>query len=123
ADSFFYSEDRTQPGRLYVGVHAQGRSPKYSLAWVAGTLAQSATRIADLAVRDSYYTLVLYFNSLRELGGALVMAEDEMPRYMQSMRLLPGETPRLLPQVRELTSHVPSSRIPEVLAAMETPLP
>ena len=51
SDSFFYSEDRSQPGRVYIGVHAQGRSPKFSLARLVGTLCQLASRIPDLGDR------------------------------------------------------------------------
>jgi len=123
SDSFFYSEDTSQPGRVYIGVHAQGRSPKFSLARLVGTLCQLASRIPDLETRDSFHTLVLYFNSLRELGGALVMAEDEVPRYVQSMPRKKGEPPRELIHIQELTSHIPSGSIPEVLKKIEEPLP
>ena len=76
-----------------------------------------------LETRDSFHTLVLYFNSLRELGGALVMAEDEVPRYVQSMPRKKGEPPRELIHIQELTSHIPSGSIPEVLKKIEEPLP
>jgi hypothetical protein len=121
-DSFFYREDRDQPGRLYVGVHAQGRSPKHSLAWATGTLCQSASRIEDPAIRDSYHTLVMYFNSLRELGGALVLAEDDVPRYIDSMPLPAGTSRRRLILIKELTSHLPSFLIPDILDAISTPV-
>lgn len=115
SDSFFYSQDRSHPGRLYVGVHAQGRSPKHTLARTVGTLAQTVDRIKDDRVKDHYYTQVLYFNSLRELGGALVLAEDDVPRYMEAMPRLPEEAVRRLPQKVELNSHIPSSTIPDIL--------
>ncbi len=123
ADSFFYTEDRTNPGRLYVGLHAQGRSPKHTLARLVGTLAQGAKRIVDASARDAYYTNVLYFNSLRELGGALVLAEDDVPRYMEVMpREDEEEELRTFSQVKELTSNLPSSEIPEILKQLETPI-
>jgi len=51
---------------------------------VVGTLAQGAVaqRIPDEKVRDPFHTQVLYFNSMRELGGALVLSEDDVPSYM-----------------------------------------
>lgn len=120
-DSFFYREDTANPGRLYVGVHAQGRSTKHTLARVLGTLAQSSTQIDDPIVRDPYHTIVTYFNSLRELGGALVLAEDDVQRYMQ---VIPIDTPtRRLSNIEELTSHLPSHRIPEIFRRLSASIP
>ena len=123
SDSFFYFEDRSQPGRLYVGLHAQGRSPKHSLARTVGTLTQCVSRIESSKIRDSYYTLVMYFNSLRELGGGLVLAEDDVPRYIKVMPLDENEKHRELIQIKELTSHLPSEMIPAILDHLKTPIP
>lgn len=124
SDSFFYSEDRGVPGRLYVGVHAQGRSPKYTLARVLGILSQAEERVTPDSVRDRYFTLVTYFNSLRELGGALVLAEDDVPRYVDAMPgLNPSRPRRRLLQVQELTSHLPQRKIPEILKQLAVPIP
>lgn len=113
-DSFFYRQDRGNPGRRYVGVHAQGRSPKHTLARLMGTLGQSALGIENLQQRDPYWTLVTYFNSMRELGGAWVLSQDDVPKYISAM---PKEIEkcRSLNQVEELTSHLPSTDIPAVL--------
>ncbi|MDY6797819.1 MAG: helicase-related protein [Pseudomonadota bacterium] len=118
-DSFFNRLESSTPGRLYVGVHAQGRSPKHTLARVMGVLSQASTSIADTRLRDPYHTLVTYFNSLRELGGALVLAEDDVRRYIASMPLPADQRKRNLKHIQELTSHLPSSMIPEVLDQMK----
>ena len=124
SDSFFYSEDCAIPGRLYVGVHAQGRSPKYTLARVLGILSQAEEQVTPASVRDRYFTLVTYFNSLRELGGALVLAEDDVPRYVDAMPGLDTSRPRRrLLQVQELTSHLPQRKIPEILKQLAVPIP
>lgn len=120
-DSFFYAQDTSEPGRLYVGVHAQGRSPKHTLPRIIGTLAQTAEGISPPEVRDHYYTLVTYFNSLRELGGALVIAEDDVPRYIDSLPIPEGSRRRRLSQKVELTSVVDSGQIPDILRRMEVP--
>lgn len=120
-DSFFYGEDRSNPGRTYVGVHAQGRSPKYTLARLMGILAQGALSITDEEARDQFYTLVAYFNSLRELGGAIVLAHDDVRRYIEAMPDA-GKIRRRLDVIQELTSYLPSQEIPAVLALMATGL-
>jgi hypothetical protein len=121
ADSFFYRDDREAPGRMYVGVHAQGRSPKHTLARALATTGQLTFQIEERDIKDPLFSLVAYFNSLRELGGAIVLAEDDVPRYLDAM---PGiTTKRRFPQLRELTSALPQAKIPEVLDEMAIALP
>lgn len=119
-DAFFYREDGENPGRLYVGIHAMGRSMPHTLERTAGLLLQQVTKIENDAVRDQYWTLAVYFKALRELGGALVLMQDSVPRYMESL-VKPLEPVRMI-QVEELTSHVPSRTIPEVLSRLSQPI-
>jgi len=75
-----------RPGRLYLGLAAQGRSLKVVLlraylallgaaakAWLEAGGAKNAENPAD-----PYMTLVGYFSSLRELGGSRRIIEDEV---------------------------------------------
>ena len=72
--------------RLYVGIAAQGRSPKVAMLRVYLVLlgagershSQLKKRGEKWNVADPYMTLVGYFNSLRELGGARRLIEDEV---------------------------------------------
>ena len=82
-DTYFSLVDKDSPGRLYVGVGAQGRSMKAILLRVyrcmlAAGLKQYETNIGSEATRDAYTTVAGYFNSLRELGGMRRIAEDEL---------------------------------------------
>jgi hypothetical protein len=87
-DSFFAQTKPlgAQPGRLYIGLAAQGQSLKKLLlrsylallgaaqtAWDANGGGGNAANPAD-----PYMTLVGYFNSLRELGGSRRIIEDEV---------------------------------------------
>lgn len=119
-DAFFYREDDGNPGRLYVGIHAIGRSMPHTLERTAGLLLHQVTKIENDAVRDQYWTLAVYFKALRELGGALVLMQDSVPRYMESLAK-PAEPVRMI-QVEELTSHVPSRTIPEILSRLSQPI-
>jgi hypothetical protein len=73
---------RTELGhpRTYVGVAAPGRSMKVLLLRSYVALLGAAQRAweEDTAASDPYMTLVGYFNSLRELGGARRIVEDEV---------------------------------------------
>lgn len=91
-DSFFAKTipaSEQDPGRLYLGVAAQGRSMKVVLLRTALALLAGAEAIYHAAGGklpknpcDPYMTLLGYFNSLRELGGSRRIVEDEV--YMQA---------------------------------------
>lgn len=87
-DSFFaetISTDKS-PGRLYIGVAAQGRSLKVVLLRAYLALLATAYKEWEDAggakalpnPADPYMTLLGYFNSLRELGGSRRIIEDEV---------------------------------------------
>lgn len=106
-ETFFAEVAHESPGRLYVGVSAQGRAQKQLLIRVyvallaAGQLAhdtlkaaqganQGANQDADTPnAADGYATLVGYFNSLRELGGMRRLCDDDVHTRLVS-RAAPG---------------------------------
>jgi hypothetical protein len=132
-DSFFAhtleptEEEPKTNARLYVGVAAQGRSPKVAMLRVYLALLgagqkwfeQLSTRGQSDNPADSYMTLVGYFNALRELGGARRIIEDEVRwgllRYKERKRV--GEADGLFANREidyepvELTSRVDTSRV------------
>lgn len=121
ANSGFAIENRNVPGRRYVGVTTVGRSAKFTQQAVAASLLQAAS---DPALgndeRDGYWTLVNYFNSLRELGGALVLMRDDVARSVKDYASRRGnETEREAASQIELTSRVRSSDIPRFLKDLE----
>lgn len=113
-------------GRRYLGICAPGASRPAVLirTYAAFLTASQALFEAFGEVADPYMSLVGYFNSLRELGGMRRLAEDDVRtrcfRVKMSMIERPGLAQRSLrDQVVELTSRVPSQRIPEYLDEME----
>jgi hypothetical protein len=137
--SFFarvHSHDESA-ARLYLGVAAQGRSPKVVLlrtylALLAASqkayLALGAWRVKSNPA-DPYMTLVGYFNSLRELGGMRRIVEDEVATrlgaYGSRRRL--GERDgifsdrRLSSDVIELTSRVPTDKVADAKRRLSLP--
>lgn len=87
-DTFFATRDEAEEKtRLYVGVAAPGRSSKAILARVGTTLLGATYRLWSARAAgsdnpaDTYMTLVAYFNSLHELGGAQrLFLEEVAPR-------------------------------------------
>lgn len=93
--SFFArpASENEKVGRSYAAVTTAGRSPKFSLQAVYASLLQSGAAISinpDDA-RDPWWTLLGYFNSLRELGGSLVMLSDDVPISMSLYATARGE--------------------------------
>lgn len=131
-DSFFAREMAIDPdtdsraGRLYVGANAPGSSTKTLLVRVYSILLASAEAEiqTDPAAADPYGTLVGYFNSMRALGGAKRLVEDDVKlvrlRYLAQQRGLPR---RNITDPEELTSRIDSWRIPGLLKRLDNPFP
>lgn len=128
-DSFFATAQplAQQPGRCYVGVHAQGRSVKTALVRVYAILLQVASEYLtthdDPDIADAYTTLVGYFNSLRELGGALRLVQDDIVQRIEYLAKQRGQPARTIRDENcELTSRIPSRDIPKILRLLEQPV-
>jgi hypothetical protein len=128
-DSFFAVKDKRGPDRLYLGVSSAGRSPKFALQAVLAALLESAQKLrassSDAMIADPYWTCVAYFNSLRELGGAHVLVQDDVPRQMVflSRRLdVASSRPMIKNPVAELSSRIASRDIPSMLQRLEARL-
>jgi hypothetical protein len=127
-DSFFATAQplAQRPGRTYVGIFAPGRSVKTALVRVYAILLQVAgeylsTYGSDLA--DAYTTLVGYFNSLRELGGALRLVEDDIVQRIDYLARQRNHAARSVrSEDSELTSRIPSRDIPKILEMLEQPV-
>ncbi|WP_234786302.1 helicase-related protein [Mycolicibacterium brumae] len=122
-DESFFAEpaSRDQLGtREYVGVMAPGTSHATLLVRVYAALLQSALDLpGGDAIRDPYWTLLGYFNSLRVLGSASLQVQDDV---RDRLRVVAGRnevSPREIRPPEELTSRVPSAEIPARLKGLE----
>lgn len=116
-----------QSTRGYIGVLAQGKSPKWVYIKIQSVL---LTKIWELKqggatdeILDPYWTLVGYFNSLRELGGAMMLIRDDIPARMQSLAWENNIVELRLPlTAEELTSRLASSEVADMLDKLEVTL-
>jgi hypothetical protein len=138
-DSFFASTvpSSQTAGRLYLGVAAQGRNPKVIMrkAWLALMGAgERAYRDAgghknEQNPADPYMTVLGYFNSLRELGGARRLLEEEVQNTIKGYggRKRIGEEQGLFQdrknfsEVVELTSRVSTDKVADARRRLEAP--
>ena len=118
-DSGFATHDRKAEGRRYIGITTAGRSAKFTLQAVAASLLQSAlASFASDEERDPYQTLVGYFNSLRELGGALVLMQDDVADTISLIAQARKEPPRRIGVVEELTSRRTQEEVLKMLEGL-----
>ncbi len=129
-DRFFIREieahpvDNSSPGRLYAGICAPGRGPLTPLKHIYARLLQTGKdirqQLGDSAV-DPYWTLVGYFNALRELGGARALCRQDIPARIDVIsrvsRTVHGDS------VVELSSRTQSTDLPAILEELESSVP
>jgi len=115
SDSFFAKEDRKARSRAYAGVYTSGFSNTTTVVRTYSNLLYAPqTYEADDYVKDTYWTLIGYFNSLRELGGTSVLVSDDVHDYLEFMfdrdkgRFLPRNLDQ---ETFELTSRVSNQEL------------
>ncbi|TVQ45919.1 MAG: helicase [Gloeocapsa sp. DLM2.Bin57] len=124
-DNFFSRQRPTNeetPGRLYLGICAQGRRMKAVTIRVYLAAMASTQYLYKKygSVIDPWMTLVGYFNSIRELGGTRRLVDDDIRIRLGRMSQR-GLADRQLQEIEELTSRKASTDIPEILDRLEIP--
>ena len=134
-DSFFAEEREDKVGRLYIGVFATAL-PSHVTAQVRtmGALLQAPKLFAasNDDVIDPYWTMMGYFNSLRELGHAATLIRADIREFLNAMwdrlglrldvaRAAATDPRRFINRDVELTSRVQSSEIPRILQQLFAP--
>jgi len=126
-DSFFarYARDEDGhllPGRRYVGVHAPGLGSMQTAQVRTFSAMLQAPVEMDEAARDPWWTLLVFFNSLRELGTSLSLLQSDIPDYLRVMRNrlgLDSNSVRYLRRVKELTGRLSNQEIPRSIEELE----
>ncbi|KAB2340872.1 helicase-related protein [Actinomadura rudentiformis] len=125
-DSYFSVETppSRKASRLYVGLMAPATSQTSLMVRTYAALLHHAQAIEGSdEVRDAYWTLLGYFNSLRLLGGAKLQVQDDVNDRLDLLSESLGQKRRDIGRDIELTSREPSSAIPGHLQDMATPYP
>ncbi|AFL98995.1 helicase family protein with metal-binding cysteine cluster [Desulfitobacterium dehalogenans ATCC 51507] len=124
ADSFFAKEADVaeQPGRMYVGIFPSGKTKAMLQTKVMSTLLQYVSMLdADDMVKDQYWTLTGYFNSLRDLGKCSGLVDDDIKDFMKRLcrRIATDRLIRKISMAEELTSRVPTTALVKRLKKLE----
>lgn len=132
-ESFFAFEDKEAKGRLYVGVHATGLpSHATTQVRVISALLQGtkSASVGDEKDRNFYWSVLNYFNSLRELGHAATLIRADIREYLNAMwirkrihKTSDTDPRRFINRAIELTSRIPNTDIPRYLQDLECDYP
>ncbi|GAA4956319.1 helicase-related protein [Yinghuangia aomiensis] len=126
-DSWFAVESprEDKATRRYIGLLTSSTSQATLLIRTyAALLHQIHIGDADDEVKDAYWTLVGYFNSLRLLSAAELQVLDDVQDRMEQLAVRDGvEKPRRPEAVTELSSRAGASDIPKRLKDVERRFP
>jgi hypothetical protein len=128
-DSFFArfareSDGTLSAGRMYVGVHAPGLGSIQTAQVRTFSALLQAPQSFDDAARDPWWSLMIFFNSLRELGTSLSLLQSDIPDYLKAIRNrfnLKSADIRRLRSVVELTGRLGNDRVPKSMEELSQP--
>ncbi|AZD79038.1 helicase-related protein [Pseudomonas chlororaphis] len=121
-DSFFgcyarTNDGRLAEGRLYLGIHATGY--RSFLTAQVRTFSAALFRAGMFEdQKDAWWTLLAFYNSLRELGGAQTLFHSDISARMKDYSFrygLIGGMQRYLNTVEELTSRQSQAQLVELM--------
>lgn len=131
ADDSFFARVAQQPdgtperGRIYVGVHAPGLGSLQTVQVRTFSALLQAPNSLPLAAQDPWWTLLLFFNSLRELGTTLTLFQSDIPDLLKgSLRQRYGmkfPDVRKLKKILELTGRLPGDEVAKAISQLEVP--
>ncbi|MHB2015964.1 MAG: DISARM system helicase DrmA, partial [Candidatus Xenobia bacterium] len=128
SDNFFsitpvvHPKEASRPGRLYLGICTPGRGGLHSLLKIwSEIIARTEDDRSQVAAEelDPFWTVVGYFNAIRELAELNSLYRQEMP---QRVALLLKRSPSWA-EAAELSSRMDPLQLPALLNRLESPLP
>jgi hypothetical protein len=129
-DSFFarleteHPVESASPGRLHVGICAPGRGAQTPTVRIWSRLLQHADERlaagADPAELDRFWTLVGYFNAIRELASAVALFRQDIVQRIATISAVPRQLEETEPL--ELSSRAESLALPGLLDQLAMPL-
>lgn len=126
-DSFFAREsviDHTKGvfGRKYVGLMPSGKTKAMMEVRSIAALLQTIN-VMDLPdnIKDKFWTLTVYFNSLKDLGKCTTLVDDDVKDFIKrtAYRLGTSRDARMIARADELTSRVSTTELNETLDKLE----
>lgn len=115
--NFFSVPVSTGEGRLYTGLMPQSLPQATAVVSATTPLLELADVSRSVAARDAYWTVVMYHNSLRELGRSNTLVADDIDARLEARASRLGIDHRSISPARvlELTSRRKAEELPKDL--------
>jgi hypothetical protein len=128
-DSFFgrYAKDATgklREGKIYLGIHANDYGSVLTTQVRAFSSALFRPFSFDTDRRDPWWTLLAFYNSIRELGGAKTLFDSDIRsrlKFMFNRENFTHDHRRTLRIVEELTSRLSQAGIVDMMDRLAAP--
>lgn len=120
-DNYFSEPDPEAAGRRYLGIMPQAHTPSWAVGQLSAEIlnAPQAVNLSG-AAQDAYWTLVVYHNSLRELGRTVTILRDDVPSNLTRREKAEGSARELGSDgVHELNGNVDSAELIALLQRLE----
>lgn len=124
-DSFFAREstidyEKGIYGRKYIGIMPSGKTKAMTEIRMMAALMQKAyTMNLPDEIKDKFWTLTVYFNSLKDLGKASTLVDDDVKDFIIRTANRMFTTRRPIVRADELTSRVSTTELNETLDKLE----
>lgn len=126
-DSFFAREsiinyDQNIYGRKYVGLMPSGKTKAMmEVRSIAALMQEINTMNLPDDIKDKFWTLTVYFNSLKDLGKCSTLVDDDVKDFIKrtAFRLGSAKDARMVARADELTSRVNTTQLNETLDKLE----
>ncbi len=126
-DSFFARESEINYengvyGRKYIGLMPSGKTKAMmEVRSIAALMQKINTMDLPDEIKDKYWTLTVYFNSLKDLGKCSTLVDDDVKDFIKrtAYRLGDARDARMIARADELTSRVTTTQLNETLDKLE----
>lgn len=126
-DSFFARESQINYenniyGRKYIGLMPSGKTKAMmEVRSIAALLQKINTMELPDEIKDKYWTLTVYFNSLKDLGNCSMLVDDSVRDFIRrtAIRLGDLKDARKIGRADELTSRINTTQLNETLDKLE----
>lgn len=121
-NSFFAKEATDRFGRCYLGIMPAGKTKAMmEVRTIASILQRVYMLDCEYYVKDKFWTLAVYFNSLRDLGKCSTLIDDDVKDFIHRLGYRFGRrnNVRQIGSASELTSRVSTTQLNETLDRLE----
>lgn len=124
-DSFFAKESTVNYnegvyGRKYVGIMPSGKTKAMTEIRMMAALLQKVYTAGWMEeIKDKLWTLTVYFNSLKDLGKASTLVDDDVKDFIIRTANRMFNARRIIVSADELTSRVSTTELNETLDKLE----